>query len=162
MEENRALFGPTITEVIKQCKIAFDTHFGTVNIVYFDEHDTPLQAGPDVSQHFIHTLQTWFKYFTKKNQTPTIKIETARGDGFVIAIIPIVHHKVKDIWFQLYTEKEGWKNSNGEYWKDGKRFDVDGKKVRISSNIGLPSESSIVLNTPQDELQVNVMLELLK
>lgn len=158
-----ALFGPSIPEVVNQCKVAFDTHFGSINVVYFDEHGTPLRQSPDCTPHFLHALQAWFKYFSGKNKTPTLKIETAQGKGFVIALHNIIHHKVQKDWFKLYMETESWKNQSGEYWKDGKKFNIteDGKLL-ITSNVGLMNESSIKVNAPQDELQVKVLLELIR
>jgi len=162
MEGHQALFGPTIKEIVSGCKIAFDTHHGFPCVVYFDEHDTPLETSKDQTPHFLHAFNLWFTKFSKLNKTSTLKIETAQGKGFVVALAPISHHNVKDkgVWFQLYMEKEGWKNSKGEFWKNGKKFEVEGDKVKIS-DVQITTTTSITLKAPKDELQVNILLELL-
>lgn len=159
-----ALFGPTIAEITKQCKIGFDTHFKTINIVYFDEHNTPLEASPDRTPDFIHALEQWFKHITQINKTPTIKIEKANGQGFVIALIPISQHKIEKGWFQAYVETNQWKNSKGEYWKNGFKFDCVADERIIVTKYDPSAANPIEINlaAPKDELQVNVMLELLK
>lgn len=161
--EGQTLFGPTVREYLETSRIVFDTHFGTVNICYFDDHGTPRDASKDQTPHFLHALEKWFEYYSKRNKTSTLKLETAQGKGFVISVAPISYHKVKEngVWFQLYMEKEGWKNQKGEFWKNGKKFDVHGDELKISSDVGLSTESSMTLKTPKDEIQVNVLLELL-
>lgn len=157
-----ALFGPTIKETVGRCKIAFDKHYGTINIVYFDEHDTPLESGTDRTADFIFAFDQWFKYYTAKNKTATIKIEQLNGKGLVIAAIPVVQHKTKQNWFEFYMEKDGWRKETG-YWKDGLKFAVlPENKVEVTRNVGRVDESKITINAPGDELQVKVMLDLVK
>ncbi len=156
-----ALFGPSIPEVVNQCKIGFDQHFGSINVVYFDEYNTPLKSSPDRTPDFLHALHNWFKYFSGLNKTPTLKIETAQGKGFVIALIPISQHKVEK-WFRSYMDTEGWKNSSGEYWKNGIKFEYVEDKILITRNFGKADHSVTTMTPPKDELQVKVLLELLK
>lgn len=156
--EKTGLFGPTIREILDLTKIGFDTHFGTINCVYFDEHDTPRDSSPDRTPDFLHALQTWFTFYTKRNKTSTIKIETAKGTGFVIAIVPITQHKTQKDWFQFYMEKNAWKNSKGEYWKNGVKFVANDDKVTLH-NVK-DNDVPVTIKAPKDELQVNVMLEM--
>lgn len=160
--EGQALFGPTIKETVNRCRIAFDTHYGFPCIVYLDEHGNPLEVTKDQTPHFLHTLQQWFGHFSKRNKSSTLKIETAQGKGFVLAIAEISQWHVKDraMWFQLYMEKEGWKTEKG-YFKNGFKFEVEGDSVKIISNFGMPNETAISLKIPKDELQINILLDLL-